>query len=155
MLNSAVFSFHCFDRDCVTMYVTCYLRNQMYSQYPLQSLYVGTSMDRCELTVLEHLLLYRVHVDMWCNFLQFVIMFLDVNNSLSLVLWPLWTLQNWRPSTRHKLHFHGIVSIKKLYSVLLLFLTGYSKKEKFVFSLGWLCWPRLLQLRNIHIFAST
>ncbi len=23
------------------------------------------------------------------------------------------------------------------------------------FPLGWLCWPRILQLRNVHIFAST
>lgn len=27
------------------MYVTCYLRNQMYNQYLLQSLYAGTFMD--------------------------------------------------------------------------------------------------------------
>jgi len=45
----------CFDRDCVTMYVTCYLKNQMYSQYPLQSLYAGTFMDRCEKALLMHL----------------------------------------------------------------------------------------------------
>lgn len=33
-------------RDYVTMYVICYSRNQMFNQYPLQSLFVETFMAR-------------------------------------------------------------------------------------------------------------
>lgn len=68
--------FYCFARDCVTMYVTCYLKNQMYSQYPLQSLYVGIFTDRYEQALWKQL--YCVQC---CDylFLLYNNMYIDLN----------------------------------------------------------------------------
>lgn len=75
-----------------------------------------------------------------------------------IVLWPLWTVPDWWPGSRHKLHFHGLC-IETTFNLMVIqfifiLLLSFSVCNKPLCLAGGLCRQRVLQFGDVHLPAG-